>query len=377
MRRQTGGHAMSNQLSLTKAKKEFFAALPKKPYSSALTLANLFYFLDRVNETYREKLSDLIDELSEKISQNDFLRIWNSIASISSEDLKIKEKSTLESIKTLKHELLQDINWLSMLTDDRIISVGQDQEYAREATIGLIRNHLLKNKEKDVFEDFDYFEILEADLEQSALEINSIIQNCKTLPCDSLKKLGEKSPEIGLIVMTDISSHKAGLEVIRHFAEKHPALRDTICDDWKIRIESLGFDDDIVTAIRSNAKQLSTKYPKFKQLEDVKRINREGTLDENGQAHPFDVFYGFGAGGAALYYTPKIAVSGKAVATLASAFAQGAPSGCLAAIWGSVTASAAPLILPALTVAGIGYFGYQYFHNEDLSKPAKLKKAKA
>lgn len=305
-------------MTLTNTKKEFISSLKKSPYTSALILANWWYFYKHKNTTHenKEKIFTIIHDMYDQMSHEDFLTIWNSIVNISHEEMVIKEKATRKIIAILKHNIIKDTHWLKNISEEKLVDLGADQEYTREIIVGLIRKHLMNVNQLDVFENYDYVDIMKSDLDQSILEVNSYIKKCQSLPIEALKKLGKSSAEIARIVMKHVSSHYQGFEIIAYYAEIHESLRDDIVENWKSTITSLGYDDEKTKAIKQQAEKLSVNHPEFKIINSTEYLKQESKPPKKGNNNLTQSLYTMGTGAFLYLYNRSVEYTGSNAHTL-------------------------------------------------------------
>ncbi len=259
-----------------KIKSNFLEVLEDDPLAAVIMLANLYRSKEEAKGDDLTLLHKTLSGLKEKLEAKNIELLWQTLTTIPPERLLVMDIIHRIVLCRLKHEMICDIDFFKHLPVDSLIELGQDIEFHREVLVALIRRHLVENKQEDPFakSTFSYKTLKQGNAEQNSQYLAVYVKDCKTLPVDSLVKLGIKDSEIASLILTDLKGSPEHITISSSFAHEHAEIREEIAVELKSYLETLPIKTEERKVIEVELPKLQQKFPEFETVKVDNRVSR-------------------------------------------------------------------------------------------------------
>lgn len=251
--------------------------IDNKPLAAVLLLGNLFYLKDRAASSQLALINDCIDDISAQITPKQFNALFNTAIAIDETHKQLMEKGTCEVLGAFVFHAITDKAFREGIDNENLVLCAKQLQYTLSTLITLIQNHVIKQKEPNPFEGFDYQLLKSASHNQVKEHIAAIVKKCLSLPQAELIKIGEQSEAAAKIINSIIYSHDEHCEIEAKFAEKHPSIRPKVAKQWSKTAATVPQTTAKATNMDKNVTQLAQQYTEFKQVNNTKRVRKDET----------------------------------------------------------------------------------------------------
>lgn len=303
---------------------DFANCVDPKPLAAVLLLGNLFYLKERVTISQVQTINDCIDEIAANVTPSQMNNMLKTALTVDKTHKDLMEKDSIVVLDTFVTHSIQDKALRSKINSDNLVLCASQPQHTLRASITLIQNHLIAQKEGNPFASFDYGLLKNASHDQIKQHLSSIVKGCKSLPEADLIQIGEKSEAAARIICSVIYSHNKRCEIEAKFADKHPNMRPKVAKQWTKTASSVPQTTTKENNMKRKAADLGEKYPEFKEVNKAKRTKKDdkpnSPEDKPNAVPPFTLigaFFGWAANPAAVPAAKACLLSAPAAGPLA------------------------------------------------------------
>lgn len=336
--------------------------LPSNPKEIAYILAKLYYEKGRSVKPNEKDIKDI----KRMLSPIDIKNVWDAVQNLLKHERILPEGNRL-SLIALRQNLLHDIDYFKHIDKNKLISLGQDQQFTREVAIALIRCHLMEKKVADPFakSEFKYSLLKTGGSQENYTYFHRFLSRCHSMPIDDIVTLSKSKVGVAKIVLNDLSTTAHYFSISAQLATCHPSLRNSIANQWKNKLSTFPLNPSQQNHISELLNSLKVRYPEFTNVNIDSRTQRAQPLGEDEYEIPlWQLAVGIGAGigaGTLILYSAPVSIpylvsSGSAAAAgtaIEAAPAAAAASAAIEAAPAAAAAMAARALPAAVAVANV------------------------
>jgi hypothetical protein len=337
-----------------------------KPLAAVLLLGNLFYLKERVTISQAQTINECIDAIAANVTPNQLNNLLKTALTVDKAHKDLMEKDSIAVLDAFVTYSIEDKALRSKINNNNLVLCASQPQHALRASITLIQNHLIAQKESNPLVTFDYGLLKNASHDQIKQHLSSIIKGCKSLPEADLIHIGEKSEAAARMICSIVYGHDKRCEIEAKFAEKHANMRPKLAKQWTKTASSVPQTTTKENNMKRKAEDLGEKYPEFKKVNEAKRTTRDAApAKPQGEQNA----------------VPTFTILGSMIGWMANPAAVPAAKAC---VFGAPAAGAAaclgPALLPiagcALAGAALGLLTNNAEHNKESNQSNTTPKPK-
>lgn len=246
------------------------------PFTLALMLGNLYYFLPKVAGDERQLIQETLREFKEKLRPKEGEALWAEIVNFSFKNKYLLSHSNLKSLNALKEAFIQDIQFIQHARIRSLIQLGTQINDYRVVFVAIIRKHLHAKRLKDPFSGstFSYRLLNGASAKENSHYLSRYIQKCSSLPLKSLVRLAKQDSKIAKLMLQDFANRKHFFEFSAQLVKQAPQLRKHIAAKWKHCCDNIPLSTASEQEVSILLKDLKKQFPEFSKVKVGKRAAR-------------------------------------------------------------------------------------------------------
>lgn len=248
---------------------DFANCVDPKPLAGVLLLGNLFYLKERVTISQVPAINDCIDAIAANVTPSQLNNMLKTALTVDKTHKDLMEKDSIAALDTFVTYSIEDKALRGKVNNDNLVLCASQLQHTLRASVSLIQNHLISQKEGNPFASFDYGLLKNASHDQIKQYLSAIVKGCKSLPEADLIQIGEKSEAAARIICSIIYSHDKRCEIEAKFADKHPNMRPKVAKQWTKTASSVPQTTTKESNMKRKAADLGRKHPEFTLLSNL------------------------------------------------------------------------------------------------------------
>jgi len=258
--------------------KKFFAAFKKSPQSSLYILCNL---LLKIESKDLPQANQAIDSIQKDIVPAQINMLIETMINIELTKGRLLSHDRAKSFWVLKTSFMTQLRWHEVIELESVYKLCKSDEFILMGLIALTRIYIIRNTDKDLFNDFDFNILKGFGTKQIISSIREKVKLCETLPLDYFKRLGKNDIKHARIIISFLQEHPTRFEMGEYFITCHPELKQELYINWKQTKESSVLPEKEKETLNKTIHSVSGKHPEFRVILNSNRIPRDIPDDSN------------------------------------------------------------------------------------------------